>query len=118
MEMALVLIGLVIVGVIVVGISQGVAAKNWAEEITKRVKGLKDFNASDVYVSGFNRKGFAIDSTTGKVLFIKEHRYRYFDPENLISSEILIDNTTITTTSRGSQLVGAAVGGGAIAESW
>lgn len=86
-------------------------SKNRAADAKLRVSNLEGFNAQDIYVSTHNTNGFAIDIENNKVLLITRSHEKELDYENLISVEVLQDNATVISTSRGSQLAGAAIGG-------
>jgi hypothetical protein len=67
---------------------------------------------SRTYINQEFSKGIIIDEINKKVhlLTILENKCNNYNYEDIIQAEVLIDNNTITSTNRGNQLVGIAVG--------
>ncbi|WNJ99974.1 SHOCT domain-containing protein [Thalassospiraceae bacterium LMO-JJ14] len=111
MEAIFWLVGLGIVAAIfipvLVGLEKSSKAKAAGQAIVKR-----DGFQSDVhYVSPYNQKGLAIDKTNNQILFSDHGHQSVFPFRSLIATEVLEDGVSISSTNRGSQIVGAAVGG-------
>lgn len=90
-------------------------AVQFAQKINKSIREIPDFNAKHQYISSNYRTGILYDEERGKICLMNSagdsHKFEIIDASEIISSEIVIDSASITRTDRGSQLMGAAVGG-------
>lgn len=75
------------------------------------ISGLEGFTATRTYIAPDGSAGLAIDRTTRCVAIVEGGHVAKFAPEDVLSSEIVEDGTSVTRTSRGSQVLGAVVGG-------
>lgn len=105
------LLGFGVVGVVIWGLAQGQANVQRAENAIIRARNRRGFNPNDIYASRFDPNGFAIDANSNKVLLIRKSDDQEIRFDNLVSVEVLLDNATITSTNRLSQVGGAVVGG-------
>ncbi|MBT5378974.1 MAG: SHOCT domain-containing protein [Opitutae bacterium] len=105
------MIGIFFVLIIIFSIASGIANSKKAKQSEQAISLRKDFKSDLHYVSPHNQKGIAIDNTNNKILFSDQGRHTILPFMNLIATELLEDGTSISRTNRGSQLVGAAVGG-------
>jgi hypothetical protein len=77
----------------------------------KLIRSRTDFNASDVYISPLDQHGLAIDSTAGLLLLVERNNQCIIEASDVVSVEVMADDTSLIKTNRRSQLAGAAVGG-------
>jgi len=100
-----------IVAAVLYGIISGNERRKMAEDAGKAIVAREDFKSDLHYVSPHDQKGLAIDTTNNLILFTNNGAQTVMPFKNLIGTEILVDGATLTRTNRGSQLLGAAVGG-------
>ncbi|WP_420417415.1 zinc ribbon domain-containing protein [Pacificispira sp.] len=102
---------IILAGAAIYGWHLGGKNKQQAAESENRIRRRRDFRANDMVISPQNQAGIAVDTSQRKAVLITGHSDRDVPFSNILGSEILIDNATVTSTNRGSQLTGAAVGG-------
>lgn len=102
---------------LVISVVIGILKSNAEAASTKRnneiVRTISDFSAV-VSFGGVNySSGVAIDPSREKfaIISINQESPKIFSFRDLVSVEVLKNEASITTTNRGSQLAGAAVGG-------
>lgn len=81
------------------------------ESNIESVKKRFDFQSDDIFVNRLDHNAIAIDSVARKLLIITDSLQQIVNPNDLLAVEITVDDTSVTITNRGSQAVGAAVGG-------
>jgi hypothetical protein len=82
-----------------------------AKESANRVRARSDFAATDVYVSPWDQTGVAIDVESSRLLIVRANEQRIVAAGEVISVEVIADNSTLVKTNRGSQALGAGIGG-------
>lgn len=112
MTIILMLIGGVVIAAIVAGIVMGTERKKAFETAMASVPG---FVPGAHYIGQDGKSGIAMDLNAREICFFTRQGGAYIPErisfDSIVSSEIDQDGMTITKTNRGSQLVGAAVGG-------
>jgi hypothetical protein len=81
------------------------------KDIKKIFLEQENFNPSLEYISNFNHSAIAVDSENKKILFLQDMKISIINYNELLSVETRINDEVLYETKRGSQLVGAAVGG-------
>lgn len=83
--------------------------------IERALSSLHDFSASQKIMTRDLKSGLAVDEQRKKVCLINVNqavvKVRVISHRDLVSSELFEDGTTITKTSRSSQIAGALIGG-------
>ena len=106
---------LVIGAAILIIVLRSLAVNNRQKQMEEKLKSLRDFSASQQFVGLDGTSAIAVDEERKKVCLMK-----HGDPvesdivsyKDILSSEVAVDGaTTVTKTSRSSQLGGALVGG-------
>lgn len=94
---------------IYIGVSKGIED---GQQLGDKLKSLPDFNSEKLLLkSGDGRlKGLSIDSVNRKICFIDGTNLIVKQFKDVLEAELKIDGSTITKTSRGSQVLGVAVG--------
>lgn len=108
------IIGLVVVfvAIVTIGVVGANRQQRRANDLADRIRELKDFHATDVFVSVDSFTGIAIDVPRRRLLLADETAgIRQFEVSQVISCEILQDEVQLAFVNRGSQLARAAVGG-------
>jgi hypothetical protein len=76
------------------------------------LENIDSFSPTHIFCSDYTATGVAIDSSQNKIAFSDQKRKIYvYDFEKIISVETVIDGNSVYKTERGSQVVGAVVGG-------
>ncbi|UNK19286.1 hypothetical protein MNQ98_04405 [Paenibacillus sp. N3/727] len=78
------------------------------------LKTVRDFTASQHYITEDKKHLVAVDTVVKKVCFVDDRyggRVKVYSYKDLVRSEIVEDGHSVTTTSRASQLGGAILGG-------
>lgn len=105
---------LVVGGILVGGITIAVMVESAKKKATDRQKGRlsqSDFTAEVIHGSNFGKLGIAIDGTRRKFAILQgDNAPRIFDFSQLTAVEVFRDGSSLTTTNRGGQVAGAAVG--------
>jgi hypothetical protein len=101
----------VFIAAVVIGVVVQVGRSNAAAKKTAMVRSRTDFQASDVYVSPLDQNGLSIDSTTARLLLVQGDKQHIVPASEIVSVEVMADDTSLVKTNRGSQVAGAAVGG-------
>lgn len=83
------------------------AAASTADQIRART----DFAAADVYVSAWDQHGLAIDNECSRLLIVCQNIQLIYPAGEVISVEVIADNVSLVKTNRGSQALGAGIGG-------
>ncbi|WP_145142145.1 hypothetical protein [Paenibacillus sp. Y412MC10] len=108
-----IIIPIVILLVIIVGIWKLIAIPNTIkaerERLEHKLLNLNDFDPSQKFQALNGVIG--LDEDNKKFAIIDSNNHYIFSFEDLIESEILQNETTVTKTSRSSQIAGAIVGG-------
>lgn len=85
------------------------------KEVSKLLKRIPDFNPTEELMGSDLLTGIALDENRNKICLIKKIKKKYefqvFEYRELLSSELLEDGSSISKTSRGSQIGGALIGG-------
>ena len=106
------------IGAIVWGIVSGINDRQEAKErgmkFDERIRHISGFTPSQIVNGVLNLYVFAIDKNHRKVAYIKEDKETIIPFEDIISVEIMEDNTTLASKST-MRTVGGAVVGGALA---
>lgn len=86
---------------------------NTYTRVSNALRTVANFNATDRHIADDNTTVVAIDGHTRNVCFIAGTlgTPQVFAPDDILAVEIVEDGTTLTSTNRGSQILGAAVGG-------
>lgn len=109
-----VFIAVIIVVIIVVAVFLG-AKEGWeqGQNFSNDLKNLPDFTPEKTLIKINNGvlKGISIDSSRKKICFINNRDYLVKQFSDVIETQLNIDGSTVTKTSRGSQVLGLAVGG-------
>ena len=113
---------IIVVIIIIGGIFWGiVSANNRRQEITERgkimenkVNNLSNFNATQKVVGVYNLYTFAVDDKKREVAYIEENQETFIPYDEIISVEVIEDNTVIASKST-MRTIGGAVVGGALA---
>lgn len=111
------MIGLFIIAILIFALSTYLDKDNIKEQFNKKNKLLALVNVNvkgkiKKYINEEELKAIVLDETNKKIhLFISENVHLPFDFNDIIRSEILIDNETIISTNKGSQIAGSIVGG-------
>ena len=94
---------------IYIGVSKGIED---GQQLGDKLKRLPDFNSEKLLLKiGDGRlKGLSIDSVNWKICFIDGTNLIVKQFKDVLEAELKIDGSTITKTSRGSQVLGVAVG--------
>lgn len=83
--------------------------------LSTAIKEIPDFSASKEIMGKDGFSGIAVDVSRKKICLIKldgiNTKHRVIDYHNIVSSEIIEDGTSVTKTSRTSQVGGAIIGG-------
>ena len=68
---------------------------------------------SKTYINNDFTKAIVLDEINNKIHLFNINNYQCFsyDFKNIIKSEVIIDNNTVISTKRGTQILGTAVGG-------
>lgn len=86
--------------------------KNDAKETEFRLRRISAFSPTHVFVGPNAFEGVAVDPSRNMVAFSDmQRRLRTYNFKDIISVETIVDGESVQKTNRGSQLVGAAVGG-------
>ena len=106
---------LFVVGFIaIVGMSE-IKLDKKKREMNAKLRSYSNFSPSQTIVGENGKTGFAMDEERKQVALISvetpELVVRIFNYEDVLSSEIFVDDNTISRTSRTSQVGGALVGG-------
>ena len=107
------LIGVTIVFV-VIKLAMAADTSNRKKKMESDLSAMPDFTASQQVMGDNGKSGIAVDEERMKVCLIEFDGISDSDIvsyRDLLSSEIFEDSSTVTKTSRGSQLGGAVVGG-------
>lgn len=100
---------------LVIGIIQAAVASSRKNSIEARLKELPDFTAKQAVVGDDGKAGIAVDEQRKKVCLISNGANgvseRIISYRDILSAELFEDGSSITKTSRSSQLGGALVGG-------
>ncbi len=122
----LIWVAVIFVGILVVGSIMNANIETRFKEnieiMENKFMKITDFSPSQMVVQVNGLLAIAIDENRKKICLLKqnERNEHYYDRvieadilsyQDILSSEILVDGTTITKTSRGSQLGGALIGG-------
>lgn len=109
---------IVIIGAIIWGIVSGIndrqKAKDRGELMEIKVNNMNNFNATQKVVGVNNLYTFAIDDKKREVAYIEENKESIIPYDEIISVEVIEDNTVIASKST-MRTVGGAVVGGALA---
>lgn len=110
----IIIIGLIIL--VVLGIIMFTATKQGLEQgqkLSQSLNNIPDFTPEKTLVkmNAGKFKGISIDSSTKKICFINDETFLVKPFQDVIETQINIDGSTVTKTSRGSQALGLAVGG-------
>jgi hypothetical protein len=100
---------IVVVFAVVFGIVKAVNDSNWATETNKRVSAR--YRLDDLYVSTDDRNLIGISFEDKKIVLGSGLQDSAWDFSQLTAVEVIENGATVTQTNRGSQLVGAMVGG-------
>lgn len=109
------------VGAIIWGIVSGINDRQEAKErgltFDDRIRNISGFTPSQIVNGVLNLYMFAVDKNHRKVVYIKENQETIIPFEDIISVEIIEDNTTLASKSTmrtvGGAFVGGALAGGA-----
>ena len=109
------------VGAIIWGIMSGINDRQEAKErgltFDDRIRNISGFTPSQIVNGVLNLYMFAVDKNHRKIAFIKDNQETIIPFEDIISVEIIEDNTTLASKSTmrtvGGALVGSALAGGA-----
>ncbi|MCC6678177.1 MAG: SHOCT domain-containing protein [Phycisphaerales bacterium] len=82
-----------------------------AQSAVAAVRSRKDFRATDIYVSPLDLNGLAIESASARLLLIQGKRHSILPASEIVTVEIMADDTSLVRTNRDSQVAGAAIGG-------
>jgi len=107
----LVFVGLVLVGAVIVGVIQGLAKNQKVSNFRNNISA--DYSVEDLFVSpnDLSFMGFNFNEET---FFVGTELAQFnYDFDRIASVEVLENNSTINQTNRGSQILGAAIGGAA-----
>lgn len=107
-------VGLVVafIAIVALGVVGANRQARRAKNLENRIRDVKDFDATDVFVSTENLTGIAIDVGRRRLLLADETAgLRQFEASQVVSCEILEDKVQLAFVNRGSQLARAAVGG-------
>ena len=111
----LTILGFVIVGGIVAGILQGITTSEKKKDMLSEIDKVDDFTVSQQIMGNNGESGLAIDEARHKFCLIKQEygtiSTKIYTYKDLLETEILEDGSSITKTSRGSQLGGILIGG-------
>lgn len=100
----------VIVIVIVAAIIAAIAQSRAAGTKVMPVRSRSDFHADDVYVSTVDQNGLAIERATSRLLLVRGNVQQIVNADQIVSVEVMADDSALVKTNRGSQVAGAAVG--------
>jgi hypothetical protein len=109
METFLIVGGILVVFAVAFGIVKGVNDSNWATEAKKRVSAR--YKLDDLYVSTEDRNLIGISFKDKKIILGSGLQDSEWDFSQITAVEVIENGATVTQTNRGSQLVGAVVGG-------
>ena len=106
----------VLVILVVLGVVMFTATKQGLEQgqkFSESLNNIPDFTPGKTLVkmNGGKLKGISIDSSTKKICFINDKTFLVKPFQDVIETQLNIDGSTVTKTSRGSQALGVAVGG-------
>jgi hypothetical protein len=109
------IIGIVVVLTLGFLIFSAIEKSNMKDEMAEAIKDLSDFTASQSVVGEDGMNGFAIDEKRG-LLCLLSRQYKEVIPcvvpyADVVSVEVTEDGSSVTKTSRSSQIGGAVVGG-------
>ena len=112
---------ILIIGAILWGIISGINSNQEAKErgyiMEAKVNNMCNFNATQKVVGVNNLYTFAIDNNRREVAYIEENQETIIPYDEIISVEVIEDNTVIASKSTmrtiGGAVVGGALGGGA-----
>lgn len=94
------------------GLQKGVSLEQAIEQAIEQAALPQEGFKSDIcYVNRNNLMGLAIDNTNNQILLYDHPQKSVMPFNNLIATEVLEDGVSVSRTNRGSQLIGAAVGG-------
>lgn len=114
MDFSTILLLAAVLGV-VFGLLKAVSTSQNKQTMSSSLKGLDNFSTSRQLMGVDGNTGIAIDSSKGKVCLITRRgdstHHKVIDYTDLVSVEILEDGSSVTKTSRISQLGGVVVGG-------
>lgn len=85
--------------------------KKKSKDLKGNLNTVKNFKKTKYYVYQNSLKAIAIDETKNKLAFFTAYGNTIFDYKDILSSEIIEDDNSITKTARGSQIGGALLGG-------
>ena len=118
MEGWLFFLGFIFVCGIIWGIVKGQEDKERAQErgltFDERINNMTDFTPTQKVNGVMNMYVFAVDKNHRKVAYLEEQQETYIPFEDIISIEIVEDNTTLASKST-MRTVGGAIVGGALA---
>lgn len=63
------------------------------------------------FVNEESLKAIVLDETDKKIHLFSGNKHHMYDFSGIIQSEVIVDNNIVTSTKRGKQIVGTAVGG-------
>ena len=79
--------------------------------ISKNIKNLKNYQSSNMIYSHNNNYALSIDNTNNKICIANTTTTKLYDYSDLLAAELIKDGESITKSERGSQVVGAVIGG-------
>jgi hypothetical protein len=108
--------GMFIFGILLFTLALYVNKDEANEKINKKSKFLESVNQNSngkckIFINREMTNGIGIDELNKKIHILSPTRNFIYDFNDIIKSEIVIDNQSVISTNRGSQLVGIAVGG-------
>jgi len=87
----------------------------WQINNKKKIQELfseqKNFNVSHQYISDYSNTAIAVDSNARKIMFCENMVLTKINFDELISVDIQINDETLHSTKRGSQIASGAIGG-------
>lgn len=102
-----------VIGIVVVIIQSSITSGN-QQSMRTEIACLTDFTSTQDYMGSDGKSGIAIDETRQKVCFIRNfgdfQSKKIVGYDEILSSEVIEDDVSVTKTNRGSQIGGAVIG--------
>ncbi len=109
MEFWLIAVGAIIFGAVVWAAIKGIQDGEEAQEKSKELS--EKYDLEDIYFSIWDKSFLGINFDRSIIVIGNQNQESTISFSSIIEFEVLLDQTSITKSNRGSQLAGAAIGG-------